>query len=173
MERFIGSIERSLQSENWFGALFLALAIPDVCGALETPGVGNGKRYKRWFNQNMAPLYQRKNPIDPAMLARLGWTDEKIARTQAPLFNADDCYAFRCSCLHAGMTETVRSHIHFVAPPGNGNIVHLNLIDDVLQMQIDQFCLEVCRATRKWLVDVSGEADVQERMRKLITVYHL
>ena len=37
MERFTTSIEGSLRTGNWFAALFLALALPDICAALEQP----------------------------------------------------------------------------------------------------------------------------------------
>jgi hypothetical protein len=40
MDRFISSIRKSIEDENWFSALFLTLALTDICGALEKPPTG-------------------------------------------------------------------------------------------------------------------------------------
>ena len=31
MERFLNSIENSITNKNWYGALTLALSMPDIC----------------------------------------------------------------------------------------------------------------------------------------------
>ena len=62
MERFATSIESSLNSQNWFAALFMALALPDICAALEEPNRPVGERYKDWFKRYLQPAY------DPAAI---------------------------------------------------------------------------------------------------------
>jgi hypothetical protein len=57
MQRFIHAIRTAVSGENWFAALFLALAVPDVCGALEDPSAGVGDRYKNWFNRYLKQKY--------------------------------------------------------------------------------------------------------------------
>lgn len=44
--KYTDAIRRSLSAKNWFGALFLSLAMPDICGVLEAPTDSVGTRYK-------------------------------------------------------------------------------------------------------------------------------
>lgn len=40
----------------YYVALFSALAIPDICGALESQdGTANGQRYRAWFDPGFHP----------------------------------------------------------------------------------------------------------------------
>lgn len=42
----------------YYVALFSALAIPDICGALESQdGTANGQRYRAWFDRWVSPKY--------------------------------------------------------------------------------------------------------------------
>lgn len=150
MEKFTDAIRRAVRSENWFAGLFLTLCLPDICGALETPDKGVGERYKRWFNDNLSFKY-------------------------SPKFSAEDCYFFRCSCLHEGLdTNTKLSHerIHFITPPPRNNIVHLNKLNNILQMQIDIFCNDMVLAVDNWY-EKAGKTnpDVQSRIKNLIKIY--
>lgn len=151
MHRFTNAVRNALETENWFAALFISLALPDICGALEKPNDGVGDRYKRWFNKYLSSKY-------------------------ASHFSADDCYFFRCSCLHQGTDEHVNSsyeNIHFIPPPPRNSIVHLNQIGGALQMQIDVFCRDVCDAVESWMDDVVNETAIQERIGNLIRIHPL
>ncbi|MEG1111408.1 MAG: hypothetical protein RSE65_11895 [Hafnia sp.] len=60
MERFITSIEGSLENENWLAALFMALAMPDICRSLERPDIEQGttgKWYKDWVTRYIEDKY--------------------------------------------------------------------------------------------------------------------
>ena len=37
MQRFTSAIEQALADKNWYGALTLALTLPDICGKMENP----------------------------------------------------------------------------------------------------------------------------------------
>ena len=37
IDSYVSAIRHSLRSQNWFGALFLALAMPDICAVLQDP----------------------------------------------------------------------------------------------------------------------------------------
>jgi len=132
--------------------LFLSLCLPDICGSLETPNEDVGVRYKRWFKLNLATKYE-------------------------PMFSADDCYYFRCSCLHQGAESHINlahERIHFIPPPPRANIIHLNKLNDVLQMQIDIFCNDIADATDKWheSIAIKDEA-IRTRLDSLIKVYDI
>lgn len=150
MEQFTDAVRKSVQSENWFAGLFLTLCLPDICGALETPGEGVRKRYKRWFDDNLSQKY-------------------------SPMFSSEDCYSFRCSCLHQGLdtyTSLSQERIHFIIPPPKNNIVHLNKLNNALQMQIDIFCKDMIQAVDSWYEKIGkNNPDIQSRIKNLIKVY--
>lgn len=151
MHRFTDAARKAVADQNWFAALFVSLALPDICGSLENPAAKVGERYVNWFNRYLAPRYGK-------------------------MFSADDCYYFRCACLHQGLGTHEKSRndgIHFIPPPPRGNVVHLNLLNNVLQMQIDMFYLDMSDAVEKWTVDVAGNADIQKRIGQLIQVHPL
>ena len=152
LEKYTDAIAHSLRSQNWFGALFLALAMPDICGALETPNEQVGPRYRTWF-------------------------DKYVAKHYAPqLFSASDCYYLRCAALHQGLAEHPKSQskqVVFITPPPPGIIFHSNFIESpdgsfVLQLQIDVFCQQVCAGVRSWHADVQSDREVQSRIAELL-----
>jgi hypothetical protein len=49
MENIIKAIKSSLESKNYYGALFVALSAPDICGYLESPADKSQVRYEKWF----------------------------------------------------------------------------------------------------------------------------
>ncbi|MFH0828634.1 MAG: hypothetical protein V1907_00415 [Candidatus Kerfeldbacteria bacterium] len=149
MDRFTDAIRKSISDQNWFAALFLSLCMPDICGSLETPDEQVGPRYKRWFGANLATSY-------------------------SSMFSAEDCYSFRCSCLHQGLdTHQRMSHerIHFITPPPRGNVVHCNMFNNVLQLQIDIFCEDVAMAVDSWYEAVKNNPEIQARVEALIKIY--
>ena len=154
IHRYVESIQCSLKEQNWFGALLLALAMPDICGAIEDPNQGVGERYKKWFRQYLGDQYAPE------------------------LFSDEDCYYLRCSALHQGMAEHPKAQnkrIHFTTPVP-GLTAHLNFVEDedgsfVLQMQIDIFCVQICSAVEKWESDVSSDPDIVKRIESLMEFY--
>lgn len=154
IQRHVESIQNSLKERNWFGALFLALAMPDICGAIEDPNKGVGERYKKWFRQYLGDKYVPE------------------------LFSDEDCYYLRCSALHQGMAEHPKAQnkrIHFTTP-APGLTAHTNFVEDddgnfVLQMQIDVFCAEICSAVEKWQAVVSSDTEIVKRIESLMEFY--
>lgn len=150
MNRFTNAIRKAIQNENWFAGLFLALCMPDICGSLEEPNTSVGQRYKNWFNSYLFQKY-------------------------SSMFSADDCYYFRCSCLHQGLNshnKLPQDRIHFVPPPPRNNIVHLNMLNNVLQMQIDIFCIDIADAVDIWNEKIAkNNPDIQSKINELIQIY--
>ena len=185
MQRFIDSISRSVETENWFSALFLALAVPDVCGALENPDNGVGERYRDWFNRYMRRKYNPENLFElvsetsPESLERMPEEAIKSLKSMPPnsecAFTASDCYRFRCRCLHQGLSQKMGGEkIHFTVPDKNNSITtHMSSFNGLYQLQIDIFCLDVCNAVRKWIDDISGNIEIENRIQELIEIYQL
>lgn len=162
MQRFIDSIRRSIAQRNWFGALFIALAIPDVCGALEFPREKNGVRYKNWFNRYLKHGYDPDGSLLP-----------KCVR-----LTADDCWECRNACLHSGTAKRLDDRIRFMEPNPFGLRIdrnfhgeHSNGMPSYYTLQIDAFCEDVCLATEQWLRDVERDEAIQQRITDLLEVH--
>ncbi|MCK6916909.1 hypothetical protein L8Q54_01190 [Enterobacter kobei] len=153
MERFVKSIRQSIADKNWFAAIFISLALPDICGAAETPKANSGERYKRWFNENLKDKYDP----DGAALVR---------------FTADDCYKFRCSCLHSGMSKDNKRHFKLI-PPHGWQVRHKVSINGIIVLQIDILCEDICQAVEKWAFENRNNANVMHRLNELIRVEFL
>lgn len=136
MRRFTDSILKSIEQRNWYGALMMALSMPDICGRLETPEENVGPRYKRWFSQ---------------------WLQDAFTAGGRVFLGPEECYALRCSYFHEGRSnmENQRArkaleNFRFVYPDEHGNTMHLNLNGAVLNLQVDIFCRDVAAAVLAW-----------------------
>lgn len=153
MLRFTQAIEKSLQEENWYAALSVALALPDICANVCSPNEGSQRRYVKWYDQYMLPKYTRQVGAD---------------RKEHFFLQGGDCYALRCALLHEGthdITEQrarkVIENFSFVVPP-KGWTVHMNSNGNALQLQVDVFCNDICSSVHRWLDENSfanGEFD--------------
>jgi hypothetical protein len=142
MRHFVRAVRDATSSRNWYAALGLGLALPDMCGFMETPTSGSRARYVRWFHRFVEPLYT--NAKGEVMLT------------------GEDCYALRCAYLHQGdvdiMGQRARSvleRFHFVVTLP-GVTIHRNQLFTTLQLQVDLFCEEICAGVESWLLEMSG-----------------
>lgn len=157
MDNFIASIQKSLETENWLAALFMSLAMPDICRSVERPVIGRGEIghwYKDWVTRYIEHKY-------------IGSEFEECN------FYADDFWLYRCSCLHAGMDAESKKRMmkfNFTPPlPGKGPI-HQNFLGDRLQLQVDIFCHDMLDAVRRWLGENEADPVIQDRMKELIQI---
>ncbi len=58
MDRFISSINPSLQTRKWYAALSMSLTGPDICGWLVDPKIGSQKRCEAWFDKYFLEKYK-------------------------------------------------------------------------------------------------------------------
>src|SRR4029077_16109342 len=140
MQHFLDSVRSAIRERNWYAALSVALALPDICSKLENPARGSKARYVDWFNRYLAPHYTRQ-----------------VAGREHRFLSGEDSYALRCAYLHEGEFDVTAQQVHkaleafvFVAPP-EGLELHLNQSNQRLQLQVDTFCEEICAATEAWL----------------------
>lgn len=185
LERFTIAIRKSIQNENWFGAIFIALAMPDICGALETPNEKNGVRYKKWFNEYLKGKYHFETEYDYKMatnphhiteLKDIPQYEEMVASYKSrPYpselnFTADDCYKFRCSCLHQGMSDLKNKKAALTPPLKDGSRIHKIFAEGKLQLQVDVLCEDICIAVEEWQLKHKENAEVLARIEELIEV---
>lgn len=162
MDHLLNAIETAVLQENWYAALATALALPDICGWAEDPKVSSKARYVAWFDRFLRPLYT----------SRVGHDQREVN-----FLTGNDCYALRCAVLHEGRDditeqkaqEVIERFEFTIAPPGL--VVHRNLIGTQLQLQVDQFCIEIVGAVRVWRGTVQGSADVVARLETLLKIH--
>jgi hypothetical protein len=196
MQQFLISIRADIATKNWFGALFMTLAMPDICAALED-GTTNGARYRDWFDRYLKAEYD-PTPVLPAaiqlsqaqidvILAQIGIASDAkdmgrieelydMLDGQSPIplgttFTAKDCYSFRCKTLHEGLAEgNGGKKIEFSPPPEFGMTMHRCLFNETYIISINIFCEDVCKAVEQWLVDKASDPIIQRRISELMNL---
>lgn len=168
MQAITSSIANALESKNYFGALFMALTIPDICGYLETPQEQPGKRYRRWFSKNLKYKYFPDSMYD---LLRVNVPDMfkdfpdniKEEMKQQPVgqyaFTDNMCWKLRNSVLHTGSSFSGKLSFHLT----NGD-AHCNVFDGVLQISVTRLCKDICDAFDKWADENKNNKDIQARL---------
>ena len=68
------------------------------------------------------------------------------------------------------MAKSERGPINLTPPMSNGSIVHMAIINGDLQLQIDIFCEDVCKAVEVWINKNASNHDIQSRIKELIVV---
>lgn len=145
-----------MENGNWNAALFMALTMPDICGAIAYPNLKySGERYRRWFADNLEVVYTRN----------VG--DEVVV-----FMAASDCWALRCSLLHAGSldisAEKSREILSkFVFTTKNFHRIYTG---DVLTLNVEQFCSEVCTAVDGWYKSCRTQEQVVSSISNIISI---
>jgi hypothetical protein len=153
-------VRNAVISGNYYAALSLALALPDICGKLEKPGIYSiEKRYVTWFKANLQDLYTR-----PAA----------NGITKHVFLTGEDCYALRCAFLHQGdmdittqRARLVLERFHFFCPPPDGSRIDRNQQRNALVLQVDVFCEEVCVAVDAWTTRFLADPALRSRIEAI------
>jgi hypothetical protein len=156
MKQFTSAIRSSLSSQNWYAALFLALATPDICAKLETPSSGiSGPRYMAWFDRYLRSIY----------------TIEIMGR-QTVFMTAGDCWALRCSLLHEGSDDIGEQRAKETLSRFRFTTVgsHRIRIEQVLVLNVSLFCEEFCQAVESWSKDVASNRSVRDRIASMVEI---
>lgn len=140
MGELIAQIRIASANGLFYLALYGALTLPDICGALESSnGRASGPKYKKWIRENVR-----------------GQADE-----------AEDLYGLRCSLMHQGHTLAKGSHfpVAFMAP-GGGQLHNLSTVDadggQIGWISIEMLVEEITAAAASWL-DKFGETQTVKR----------
>ena len=125
MKDFLGQINAAVGAGLFYVALHSALALPDICAALESPsGTTSGERYADWFDRFVANKYT-------------------VGPNKEPSLTGDQCYQFRCALLHQGRLQPDRAQGYsrmFFLEPNGGLIMHNNVMGDALNIDVRIFC---------------------------------
>lgn len=165
MEFVLQSVEHAARTGSHLAAVVTALTIPDIAGAVETPGEGSKKRYADWIDKwfvSSFPSYTQHHIDGLAM------------------------YSLRCKLLHEGLSSPsdapaaagshAASHKRLIAFNVGGNIV-MHLVtskdkqgDTWTALNTQKFCGEMIIAAQKWMASKSGDAVAMDRLRALVDV---
>lgn len=159
MERFIGAIRKSLETKNWYSALFVTLTMPDVCANIsDKTNDGNRARYERWFNQYLADKYKM----------HVG-----VFREEHVFLSASDCYALRCSLIHSASDDISEQRVKQVLRRFSFSTLssHCNQINDVLCLNVTKFCEDVIGGMEQWMKDIVDDDDAMTRLQNLIIIH--
>ena len=141
------SIRHCLATENYYGALFLTLVVPSVCGALESAdGKDSKTKYATWFDRYVFNLQ----------------------------LTGEDCYKLRCTVLHQATTLQRNApfrRVIFTFPTQGGNVFHNNVLNDALNLDIPRFCDEVLSGVDRWLLATRGDQSVTQNEETMLKVY--
>lgn len=150
MREFLNQIESALQANLFYVSLLASLAVPDICGAINSEdGLATSDKYADWFDQYVGMAY-------------------------AQFFNGEDCYKFRCSFLHQGSSQhsdARYSRILFVEPTASSNIYHCNIINDALNIDVRVFCRDIITGALQWLDEVEETELFQENYSRFMRRY--
>ena len=149
MEFLLNEIEKALDSGLYFISLQSTLSLPDICGSLQSP---DGKATKNNY---------------------ITWYDTYAKESSTNAISGEDCYYFRCSCLHQGTTQNHNSsykRIIFVAP-GSRSFFHNNIIVDALNIDLNTFCKNVIFSVRKWEQQIKSDPNYIRNYENLIKLY--
>lgn len=150
LDDHLAQIQQASAAGLYYVALFSALALPDICGALEsTDGMATGSRYAAWFDKNVAPRYH-------------GFLD------------GETCYRFRCSLLHQASTQHPKSQysrILFVEPTATSNVFHNNILNDALNIDVRLFCQDMVESVSAWLTTAQNLPEFVANQAKCVRRY--
>ena len=161
MRWLLNEIEMAIEHKLLFIALQTALAIPDICGAIESEdGISRKTQYFAWYDEYAKPK------LNCWMSAR-------------------DCYYFRCSMLHQGSTipspppgtkeenKPSYSRIVFVCPYGGNIKMHNCALDDMLAVDVSIFCRGLVEAAQQWIEKMENEknANYIKNTNRIIRYY--
>ena len=154
MRDLLEQIERGLGQNLYYLALFGALSLPDICGAVDSDnGEADRSKYIRWFNEYVGDRYKYGERV---------------------FLSGDDCYYFRCALLHQGSSQHPKSgyaRILFLEPGATSNVLHCNVLNDALNIDVRIFCQDIIDGVRTWLGKVEGTPRFNTNMAKFIRRY--
>lgn len=157
MEELLNQIEKSLDAALYMIALQSSLTLPDICGSLEYPSQGVGKRYITWYNNYYHEIVHHNLP---------GY--------KQPL-TGEECYYFRCSFVHQASTSHKKfgfDEIAFLDPSGHSSIHNVTLQNSIngkkyICIDVDLFCRSMVSSVRNWLPYALSKTLIKKEYDKL------
>ena len=98
-------------------------------------------------------------------------------REKDVFLSGEDCYALRCSLLHEGsdiiskqLCREVLDSFLFLTTGNHCNWINVNN-RTFLQLNVGQFCKDICSAVDNWLNDISNDNAMRKELSNMITIH--
>jgi hypothetical protein len=165
MDFILDAIERASQQGHCFPAVVTALIVPDIAGAVDSPGAGCQSRYVEWVEKWFAPRFPdyAKHDIDGVGL-----------------------YALRCKLLHEGLSDPSRAPAATQSAAATRKRLIAFNVDPVISMHLctktdangetwtvlgaETFCKGIIEVARSWLAARKTEPAAMARLQSLVDV---
>ena len=154
MKNLLYALKRCVHDRNWYGAITIALTLPDICGSIDTPGKNNSEaRSMAWFDRYVGHAY-----ID------------EVNGVKCVFMTGGDCYALRCATLHQGTFDVSDQRARDVV---DKFILHHSVVmrfhnvrrGKKLVIDLTTFCLDIAAGVESWEAEVMRDADDRRRSR--------
>lgn len=164
MQQYLDSIKLSLKTSNYFGAIAMALTLPDICASVDDKyNKTSGQKYCIWFNKYLADTYKQI----------LHHEKDNV------IFGAPECYAARCSFLHQGtniikhQTKTLQ---YADKPAISVNFMSIGSVKymrngDILTIDVNFFCENMINAVEKWMIDIKDDKGKCAKISAMLIVH--
>ncbi|MBD2518631.1 hypothetical protein H6G93_27425 [Nostoc sp. FACHB-973] len=183
MKQLKEAVRQAISEHNWYCALAGALILPDICSSLDKPEMMDKvkERYVGWYNSYVIEKY---TGIEGSFNEEKEYVYDESKKII--FLSGQDCYALRCAYLHNGLDEITEQKarksldkFRFVTPSESGEqSKHLQktitFYDDkreVLQLEVDKFCEDICSGVDKWGANVETVSSIQDKLGELLTIY--
>jgi hypothetical protein len=160
MDHLCNAVESALSTSNWYAALMVALALPDIAARVDDPTKPSSARYVEWVETYLCPHYTRP-----------------VAGHVHKFLSGGDCYALRCAFVHEGGDDVTHHRAakaldkFQLLAPRPGLRVHCNQTNNKLQLQVDIFCRDILAATRAWRASITPADTVRlDRLKNLAVI---
>ena len=155
MDELFNQVRIAIEGRAYYLALYASLTIPDICSAMDSAnGEATGPRYITWFDRHVAPKY----------------TGGKFV-----FLDGATCYRLRCSILHQGRARFPQgvgySRVLFVEPSPNGGIIHRNILNGALNIDVSIFCNDIVAAAQAWLATARDTPNFQKNYPQFMQRY--
>ena len=164
MQHLINDVRAALEADLWYGALGIALALPEIGANLENASGGSGEKYRTWFDANVGDRHRYL----------------RSDQTQLQMRGAD-AWKLRCAYLHAGELELTpdptgaRAHHRFRfvhGAPGYGAMLRQEM-DDEMMVEVDAFCEDMCVMAERWIDRTSGQEAVLTNIDAMPMIFEI
>lgn len=169
MQQYLDSIKHSLITNNYFGAITIALTLPDICAYVNSSNnKTSSKKYCKWFDKYLAKSYSE--------IFRDEYKNENIDVVN---LIAQECYATRCSLLHQGTHHIKNQSILNEAKHATVSSVHFMSIGygeylrngDILYLDINFFCKNMIYAVETWMKDISSDHKKMKKIKAMPVIH--
>jgi hypothetical protein len=165
MDFILSAIDSASRQGQWIPAVVTALTVPDIAGAVDSPGGGSQARDVKWVDDWFSPRFPKylEHHIDGVAL-----------------------YSLRCKLLHEGLSDpsqapaakksAAASHKRLIAfNVGPGISMHLCTSSDAAGdswtiLRAETFCSDVIAAAKAWMGARTTDPAAMQTLAALVDI---